>query len=70
MGVLGPRLEIGLRVIRWVAEEILGEREPGAQAVGGRLEHMFVTLGWGPDGMGLRLQGLPNRSERAAGGFP
>ena len=34
MGVRGPRLEIETRVIRWVGEEVVYDREPGAQAVG------------------------------------
>jgi hypothetical protein len=34
MGVRGPRLGIDVRVSRWVAEEIVDDREPGAQAVG------------------------------------
>jgi hypothetical protein len=34
MGVRGPRLEIETRVIRWVGEEVVDDREPGAQAVG------------------------------------
>ena len=34
MRVRGPRLEIEVRVIRWVAEEVVEERKPGAQAVG------------------------------------
>lgn len=29
-----PRLEIGVRVIRWVAQEVLGKRQPGAQTFG------------------------------------
>ena len=34
MGVRSPRLEIEMRVIRWVAEEVVEDRKPGAQAVG------------------------------------
>jgi hypothetical protein len=34
MGVRGPRLEIERRVIRWVGEEVVQDRETGAQAVG------------------------------------
>jgi hypothetical protein len=34
MRVRGPRLEIETRVRWWVAEEVLGDREPGAEAVG------------------------------------
>jgi hypothetical protein len=34
MGVRGPRLEIEVRVSRRVAEEVVDDREPGAQAVG------------------------------------
>jgi hypothetical protein len=71
MRVRGPRLEIELRVIRWVAEEVVDERHPGAQAGLGRLEHMFETLGGGSDGMGARLQGktgvLHNAGEAADG---
>jgi hypothetical protein len=71
MRVRGPRLEIELRVIRWVAEEVVDERHPGAQAGLGRLEHMFETLGGGSDGMGARLQGktgaLHNAGEGADG---
>jgi len=34
MGVRSPRLGIVVRVSRWVAEEVVDDREPGAQAVG------------------------------------
>lgn len=34
MGVRDPRLEIEMRVSRWVAEEVVDDREPGAHAVG------------------------------------
>jgi hypothetical protein len=34
MGVRSPRLEIEMRVSRWVGEEVVDDREPGAQAVG------------------------------------
>jgi len=34
MWVHRPRLEIKVRVSRWVAEEVVDDREPGAQAVG------------------------------------
>ncbi|MGO9890244.1 MAG: hypothetical protein ACLP0L_20395 [Solirubrobacteraceae bacterium] len=34
MGVRGPRLEIELRVILWVGEEVVDDREKGAHAVG------------------------------------
>ena len=34
VGVHGPRLEIEMRVSRRVAEEVVDDREPGAQAVG------------------------------------
>jgi len=34
VGVRGPGLEIERRVIRWVGEEVVDDREPGAQAVG------------------------------------
>ena len=61
MRVRGPGLEIELRVIRWVAEEVVDELQPGAQAGLGRLEHMFETLGGGSDGMGGSLQGKMGR---------
>ena len=60
MRVRGPGLEIEMRVSRWVAEhvveDVVDERQPGAQAGLRRMEHMFVTLGGGPDRTGLRLQ--------------
>jgi hypothetical protein len=62
MRVGSPRLETELRVIRWVAEEVVDELEPGAQSGLGRLEHMFETLGDGSDGMGGPLQGKMGRS--------
>jgi len=62
MRVRSPRLEIELRVIRWVAEEVVDELQPGAQAGLGRLEHMFETLGGGSDGMDSPLQGKMRRS--------
>ena len=34
MRVRGPRLEIVAHVSRWVAEEVVEDREPGAQAGG------------------------------------
>jgi hypothetical protein len=34
MGVRGPRLEVKMRVSRWVGQEVVDDREPGAQAVG------------------------------------
>jgi len=34
MGVRSPRLGIVVRVSRRVAEEVVDDREPGAQAVG------------------------------------
>jgi hypothetical protein len=34
MGMRSPRLEIDVRVSRWVTEEVVEDREPGAQAVG------------------------------------
>ncbi len=34
MGVRSPRLDIEMRVSRRVAEEVVDDREPGAQAVG------------------------------------
>jgi hypothetical protein len=34
MWVRSPRLEVDARVSRWVAEEVVDDREPGAQAVG------------------------------------
>jgi len=34
MGVRSPRLEIVVRVSRRVAEEVVDDREPGAQTVG------------------------------------
>jgi hypothetical protein len=61
MRVRGPRLEIELRVIRRVAEEVVDELQPGAQAGLGRQEHMFETLGGPSDGMGGRLQGESGR---------
>jgi hypothetical protein len=33
MRVRSPRLAIEVRVSRWVAEEVVEDREPGAQAV-------------------------------------
>jgi hypothetical protein len=34
MRVRSPRVEIDVRVSRWVAEEVVDDREPGAQTVG------------------------------------
>jgi len=34
MGVRSPRLEIEVRVIRWVGEEVVEDGKPGAQTVG------------------------------------
>ena len=33
MGVRLPGLELGLRFIRWVAEKVVGERQPGAETI-------------------------------------
>ena len=35
-----------------VAEDVLEADQPGAHAIGGRLEHMFDRLGRPPDGTG------------------
>jgi hypothetical protein len=39
-----------LRGSRRVAEEVLGEAEPGAQTLSRRVEHMFGSLGQASDG--------------------
>jgi hypothetical protein len=39
-----------LRGSRRVAEEVVGEAEPGAQTLSGRLEHMFGSLRQASDG--------------------
>jgi len=74
MRMRSPRLEIEVRVSRWVAEDvvedIVGERQPGAQTGLGRLEHMFVTLGTGPDGMGVCVQAPLQRGQPAPHGSP
>ncbi len=74
MRVRCPRLEIEVRVSRWVAEhvveDVVDERQPGAQAGLGRLEHMFVTLGCGPDGMGPRLQAALQHGSTGLWGSP
>jgi hypothetical protein len=74
MRVRCPRLEIEVRVSRWVAEDVVedvvDERQPGAQAGLGRLEHMFVTLGGAPDGMGPRLQAALQQVRTGSWGSP
>jgi hypothetical protein len=50
MRVLGPRPGVDGRVSWWVAQDVIGERQPGAQAVIRRLEHMFGRIGEGSDG--------------------
>jgi hypothetical protein len=47
---------MGLRGRRRVAEQVVGEAEPGAQAFGRRLEHMFAKLRPASDGTGPILQ--------------
>ena len=45
---VGPTMKVGLRGRGRVAEDVVEDGidalQPGAQACGGRLEHMFVTL--------------------------
>jgi hypothetical protein len=46
-----------LRGRRRVGEQVVDEAEPGAQAFGARLEHMFVTVRAVADGMRAILHG-------------
>jgi hypothetical protein len=49
---MGVRAEVltAVRIVQWVAEDVLGPTQPGAQALSRRLEHMFDSVGWGSDG--------------------
>jgi len=53
MGMGGEALVVGARLSWVVAEDIVEPAQPGAEALFGRLEHMFVSLGQASDGTPL-----------------
>ena len=63
--VVEETLIVWARLIWMVAEHIVEPAQPGAQALFRRLEHMFVSLRRGSDGMGSRAASFV-----ASGGGP
>jgi hypothetical protein len=51
--------ELSVRAVRWIADEhVVDDVQPGAQALFGRLEHMFGSVERGADGtVGARAVG-------------
>ena len=52
MWMCGGALVVGAHLGWMVAENVVESAQPGAQALFGRLEHMFASVRWGSDGTG------------------
>jgi hypothetical protein len=61
--------------VRWdrclgIAENVVNQRQEGAESLGGSLEHMFVTVGAGADGSGGLQRVLQEGGKPAPGREP